>query len=131
MSLPAHLFASDDGNLYDTRDPRWSQISPLRTNFMRSQPVICNTADLRATLRNGDYAWPGGYPLYFVMMDGEAMSFAAVRANLRDVLGAIHYPKRFERSWRPNVVSINWEDGDLRCAHSGERIPSAYADENA
>lgn len=130
MTLPAHLFASDDGNLYDTRDPNWSR-NPLRTNYRRTHPVICNTADLRASLRAGEYAWPGGYPLYFAMADGEPMSFAAIRANLRDVLGSLHYPARFEREWRPNVISINYEDGDLHCAHSGERIPSAYAEDEA
>jgi hypothetical protein len=27
------------------------------------------------------YAWPGGYPRFFITNDGEALSFAAAREN--------------------------------------------------
>ena len=34
------------------------------------------------------YAWPGGYPLYFVTSDGAALSFEAVLANWRNIVQA-------------------------------------------
>jgi hypothetical protein len=32
-----------------------------------------------------------------------------------------------EKDWKPVAFEINWEDPDLICIHSGERIESAYA----
>jgi hypothetical protein len=69
----------------------------------------------------------GGYPLFFVAADGEALSFNAVRDNLREVLPAMSQP--WDRSWRVVNVDINYEDPELCCAHTGERIPSAYGEE--
>ena len=78
-------------------------------------------------MRAGPYAWPGGYPLFFVAADGVALSFDAVRDNLREVLPAMSQP--WDRSWRVVNVDINYEDPELCCAHTGERIPSAYGEE--
>jgi hypothetical protein len=35
-------------------------------------------SELKSILRAGPYAWPGGYPQYFIAGDGNALSFAAV-----------------------------------------------------
>ena len=79
----------------------------------------------RRAIRNGPYAWPGGYPLYFVMADGEAISFEAAKQNRREILEAIRANHRNDE-WLPVAFEINWEDGELRCAHTNERIESAY-----
>lgn len=89
--------------------------------------VIKTISDFRAAMRNGAYAWPGGYPLYFVMDDGEALSFKAAKENVRLILESIAYDCR--DGWRAVALDINWEDQDLVCAHTGERIESAYGDE--
>ena len=82
MTCPNHLFLSDcDGCLYDTRDPEWSKNPPLRANYAIHCGSIKSVADLKATLRAGGFAWPGGYPLYFVTSDGGALSFATVRLS--------------------------------------------------
>ena len=85
-------------------------------------------SEFRRDMRSGPYAWPCGYPLYFIMADGEALSFAAARENCRLILGAIqdHEPRD---QWRIVGVDINWEDTELTCAHTGERIQSAYGDD--
>jgi hypothetical protein len=128
MSLPAHLFVSDcDGHLYDTREPDWSGRPPLRRHYQTRPRHLRTAADVKAALRAGPYAWPGGYPLFFVAADGEALSFNAVRDNLREVLPAMSQP--WDRSWRVVNVDINYEDPELCCAHTGERIPSAYGEE--
>lgn len=88
---------------------------------------IRTISDFRSAMRNGRYAWPGGYPLYFVMADGEAMSFAAARENRRLILEALARPYRHMSDWRPVAVDVNFEDADLACVHTGERIESAYA----
>jgi len=77
-----HLFVSSDGALFDTRRADWSA-TPLRADYRRTHREINTTIELRATLRAGPCAWPGGYPLYFITDDGEALSFETVRAEYR------------------------------------------------
>lgn len=74
------------------------------------------------------YAWPGGYPLYIVMADGEALSCEAARTEWRQIVYATLHGLR--DSWRAVGACINWEDGAMYCAHTGKRIPSAYAEED-
>lgn len=125
--LPSHLFVSDsDGALYDTRDPAWSSNPPLRDCYNCGQRTIATCAELKAALRNGEYAWPGGYPLYFVCSDGAALSFDAVRQNLREVFEAIQ--THDGSGWDVTGCAVNYEDGELFCDHTGARIPSAYAE---
>lgn len=82
--------------------------------------------DLRRDIRS-PYAWPGGYPMYFVTSDGAALSFATVRANLRNILEAISGD--LHDGWQVVAADVNWEDTFLTCSHSGELIPSAYGDD--
>lgn len=83
-------------------------------------------SDFRRAMRYGGYAWPGGYPTYFVTSDGEALSFEAARENARLVLESIAH--RMDDGWRVVYLDINYEDGELYCAHTGKRIESAYAE---
>lgn len=85
-------------------------------------------ASVKHALRN-KYAWPGGYPLYIHMDDGEALSIDAARAEWKQIVRATLRHDRSE--WEAAAVGINWEDGALYCAHSGERIESAYAEDDA
>lgn len=82
-------------------------------------------SNFRSDLRQ-PYAWPGGYPRFFIMSDGEALSFDAAKANRRLILEALR--DNDSDGWRPVACEINWEDRALTCAHSGKRIESAYAD---
>ncbi len=87
------------------------------------------TQDLKKQLRAGEFAWPGGYPLFFITSDGAALSFEAVRENLRSVLWSIRHG--VNDGWRVIGCDVNWEDPSLYCDHTGARIPSAYAEEGA
>jgi len=89
---------------------------------------IKTTADLKTALRNGKYAWPGGYPLYFIADDGEALSFEAVLDQAKQVMWEIKH-KTARSGWRVIACQVNWEDADLYCAHSGRRIESAYCED--
>jgi hypothetical protein len=125
--LPDHLFVSDtDGALYDTRLPGWHTRPPLRAPYRRTCRKIETPADLKATLRAGPYTWPGGYPMYFVMADGEALSFKAAREQLAELLAAFRSCDRHDQ-WRAVGVEINYEDPDLVCAHTNEPIEAAHA----
>lgn len=87
--------------------------------------LIDSISDFRREYRAGPYAWPGGYPKYFVMQDGEAISFSVAKTERRQILEAFDGSNS---QWRVIGVEINWEDADLYCAHTNERIPSAYAE---
>ena len=90
---------------------------------------INTVEDLDMALASGPYAWPGGYPLYFVTADGEALSFATVQAEVALVKGAVEQQDN-TGGWRVIGMDVNWEDTELYCAHSGGRIEPAYADDN-
>ena len=92
--------------------------------------IIQTISDFRRAMRHGPYAWPGGYPVFFITEDGEAMSFSAVRDNLRSIIDSV--ANRRGDGWRVIGLEINWEDTSLICCHTGKPIPSAYGeDDNA
>jgi hypothetical protein len=88
---------------------------------------INSISDFRKAVRNGPYAWPGGYPLYWIMADGEACAFKVAKAERRAMLEALAYGDC--QAWKPMALEINWEDAALVCAHTGERIESAYSED--
>jgi hypothetical protein len=113
------------GQLYDRRRPDWPG-KPLRVVYSQGQRNIDNTQQLKAALRHGPYAWPGGYPLFFIANEGEALCFDCVRENLREVLSAI--TQGTNGGWKIVGVGVNYEDNACFCDHCGEQIESAYGD---
>jgi hypothetical protein len=123
-TLPDYLFVdSCEGSLFDTRRADWPR-HPLRTVYRRTFADIENTQQLRATLRAGPYAWPGGYPMFFVTSDGAALSFDSVRAEYAQCARSIR--DKLRDGWRIVACAINYEDTELTCEHSGKPIESAY-----
>ncbi len=90
-----------------------------------------NIRDVKTALRNGKYAWPGGYPLYFLTTEGEALSFEAVRKHWADVVRSVCQFQGGDSSWNVVAIDTNWEDSALFCAETNERIESAYAEDEA
>jgi len=122
------LFVGCEGDLYDTSDPNWHHNPPLRREFKRTFTAIETVSQLKATLRNGRFAWPGGYPLFFVTNDGACLSWQAVLDNLPECYAGIK--AQDESGWNIVACDVNWES-ELYCDHSGDRIESAYGhDEN-
>lgn len=87
---------------------------------------IKTLSDFRAAMRNGPYAWPGGYPLYFITNDGAALSFKAAKDNARSIIESIAHNAR--DGWRVVACDVNWEDDSLLCDATFEQIPSAYGE---
>ena len=83
---------------------------------------------IKAELREGKYAWPGGYPKFFLCADGEPLSYDAAYKNFKQIAHAHCYPDFPDMQWRLVAYDVNWEDQDMRCSHTGKRIESAYAD---
>lgn len=84
------------------------------------------TKEIKNLLRKGMYAWPGGYPMYFVTSDGGALSFKTVRDNWREVCWAVR--NKDNSGWRVIGCDVNWEDSELYDDHTGEPIESAYGE---
>ena len=80
----------------------------------------------KSSLERGAYAWPGGYPTYYVCQDGGILSFDAAHENKDLICEAME--EGFEAEWVVVAQQINWEDGNLICDHSNKRIESAYAE---
>ncbi len=89
--------------------------------------MVNSISDFRKAVRHGPYAWPGGYPTYWLMSDGEACKFKVSKWMRRQMLEALR--DNDNSGWRPVAFEINWEDANLFCAHTGERIESAYAED--
>lgn len=78
-------------------------------------------------LRVGPYAWPGGYPLFFITSDGGCLHVKCAEENKEAVVDSIE--SRCDDGWCVEAQDVNWEDPDLYCDHCGERIESAYAED--
>jgi hypothetical protein len=81
------------------------------------------------SLRDGKYAWPGGYPKYWLCSDGETLSYEACRSECGRIARAIR--DNDNGGWRVVACDVNWEDPAMYCAHTNERIESAYAEDHA
>ncbi len=127
-TLPDHLFVSEiDGHLYDTRDDEWWHKAPLRSEYRKSFARIKNAAQLKATLRAGGYAWPGGYQIVLITNDGDMVKPQALAKDKRAFLSAVRDIKGKCRS-RIIGSEIYYEGPPAECAYTGERIESAYGD---
>jgi hypothetical protein len=98
-----------------------------------SAPIQTPT-QFEEVLAAGKWAWPGGYPQYFVMGDGEAMSFEAAQWNRQrivDEMTGCAMGCGYDVGWTIVGVEVNWEDSQLRCCQNDELIESAYGDADA
>lgn len=66
----------------------------------------------------------GGYPLFYVMKDGEPMCPKCLNENLGLVLA------KDDEQWTVEGCDINYEDEALYCSHCGTKMPSAYGEES-
>jgi len=78
-------------------------------------------------LREGQFAWPGGYPLFFVLQDGCALCFGCARKEFRQIVW--DHKHHCNTGWKVAAVDANWEDPSLYCDHCSKRIESAYAED--
>ena len=62
------------------------------------------------------YAWPGGYPLFYLTKRSNVLCPACANADVENPDDPVE------------AYDANWEDSSLFCDDCGERIESAYAD---
>lgn len=78
----------------------------------------------RRDVRNGPFAWPGGYPLYFLTSDGDVLCHDCAYKKRGSIIHAIH--GGWGDGWRVVCMGVNYEDPECECDHCGERIEPAY-----
>lgn len=89
--------------------------------------TIKTPLDFQKVLKEGPWAWPGGYPLYFVCRDCEPLCFDCAKKNTEQIIEAIHFEKSNEQ-WEVIGVDINWENDSLICSNCENKIESAYGE---
>lgn len=110
---------SDTGDMLDARASAGFRV--IRSNYSRHHRNITSGADMRACLRAGAYAWPGGYEVYGVTNDGAALCFDCIRAELRQVISAIR--ARDNSGWRVVAIGCTADsDGPVDCDHCGKAM---------
>lgn len=68
------------------------------------------------------YAWPGGYPIVYVMDDGETLCPDCVNTEEN-----VHEGGNAD-GWRLEAYDIHYEGPPEVCAHCGKETESAYGD---
>lgn len=116
--LPEYFMVGSDGALYDTRQADWSA-NPVRKDYAVTRRTIETVADVKATLRAGEYTFPGAYRLAFIACDGGLLSYDAVLDNLHEVFSSISGDIR--DGWKLEAVTIVDEmEGQITCDHTNE-----------
>jgi len=93
----------------------------IRVGAAKHYRRIENTHQLKACLRAGEYAWPGGYQLFFYTSDGGILCYEAVLDNLVSVFDSIKTD--CDDGWK--IIGLgctNELDGPVYCDHTGSEI---------
>ncbi len=72
------------------------------------------------------WAWPGGYPIFYITSDGAALCPDCVNKEIEQIDASV--TAKENDGWRVVAADINYEDGELTCDHCSKRIESAYAE---
>ena len=71
------------------------------------------------------YAWPGGYPMIYLVDDGETLCPACANGENGSEASEDALPRS---GWRLVAADVHWEGAPVVCAHCGAAIESAYGD---
>jgi hypothetical protein len=98
-------------------------------------PYVNSVKDLMEGVRQGRFTSVGGYPIFFLTADGGTLDPRTVKAELSQISRETrdYHGKRggADPSWAIVAYDVNWEDASMYDDHTGERIPSAYAEDEA
>lgn len=85
-------------------------------------------------LKNDDgkypaYAWPGGYPIYYVLEDGEVLCPACMNNENGSIAYTGESPDSINNpGWHVVGNDVNYEDESMFCAHCNKQIEAAYGE---
>lgn len=79
------------------------------------------------------FAWPGGYPIYYLFADGEvccpdcANGQNGSEATILEGAGMFEVNRTgLDPGWTIVASDVHWEGDALQCAHCNAQIESAY-----
>lgn len=87
---------------------------------------ITTVKELIAALRSGPYTSIGSYPVFFYTKDSGILSFKTVKENVLLIGRAIRDDN--DPQWCVIGTDINWENPEMYCSDSNERIEPAYSE---
>lgn len=68
------------------------------------------------------FAWPGGYPISYLFLDGGDCCPACANGEN----GSEANENAEDAQWRLIDMTVHWEGPPLQCSHCGAQIESAY-----
>ena len=72
------------------------------------------------------YTWPGGYPVYTVMYDGELLCPDCAKAEFKQI---VRDTRLHVGCWQAAGSEILWESDEiLTCCHCNKTLQTAYGD---
>ena len=77
----------------------------------------------RTNIVKNPFAWPGGYPKFAILEDGEALCYKCCESEAETIDKASPGD-----GWNIIALNINWES-EIFCCHCGNQIESAYLEE--
>jgi len=87
---------------------------------------ITDKKTLAIAYKQGPYAFPGGYPLFLLLSDGETLCWKCFKSEYRSIQESVK--DQLQDGWNATAIDINYEDGDMYCAHCNDKIDSAYGE---
>lgn len=85
--------------------------------------------DLVRSLREGRFTSYGCYPRFWLTSEGATVSHAAIMADVWTFARATR--DQSKDGFCVVACDVNWEDPNMICDVTGERIESAYAEDEA
>lgn len=101
----------------------------------RNQAEPGSVGWLMGTLKAGRYTSVGSYPTYWRTQCGATLCYKCVRENAAQIGRSIRDNKicglRDTDGYCVVAHDVNWEDASMHCDDCGQRIESAYAEDQA
>lgn len=86
-------------------------------------------AQLKEFIRH-KYAWPGGYPMFAVTAQADALCHSCCELHAKDAIRNTRCAvNQADAQWRIVAVDVNWENTDMYCTECNKPIESAYGEE--
>tara|TARA_R110000824_G_scaffold126664_1_gene286282 strand:+ start:176 stop:445 length:270 start_codon:yes stop_codon:yes gene_type:complete len=79
--------------------------------------------ELAATYKSGAFAWPGGYPFYIILTDGDLLCWKCFKREYKSLVDDID--SGVNTGWMPEGADVLWE-GVEHCGHCAAPLESAY-----
>lgn len=116
-----------DGGLYNTNVKNWADCEPLRPDFCKHKLECYTLNDVKASLRAGEFTFPGGYRLAFITSDAACLSFDAVKNNWHSVVW--DWINEASTGWRVvGLMNVDELDESLYCDETNELLNDPESD---